>query len=225
MTFIAAPLAPGEIAALIAGTLAFVAALFALARLPHFGGRRHRRRPASAAPPGMVPAEGMRDSARQMQAVAAAEFARRRLLNREEYPLLLLLERLAAEQRAGLRVMAQTSLGEVIEPVRRNLAPEEIERARASINAKRLDFAVFDRYGFLLLGIEYQGTGHHHAESFMRDAVKREALRKAGVPLLEVPAGFRPEDVAAEVRRLLAPQAAAPSGATPLPAAAAAARS
>ena len=74
-----------------------------------------------------------------------------------------------------------------------------------SINSKRLDFAVFDAEGTLILAIEYQGSGHYHEKSFIRDAVKKEALRKAGVPFLEVAKGSRPGELRERVQRILAP--------------------
>ena len=37
------------------------------------------------------------------------------------------------------------------------------------------------------------------------DAVKREALRKAGVPYIEVPEAFRSDDVAEQLKRILVP--------------------
>ena len=37
----------------------------------------------------------------------------------------------------------------------------------------------------------------------MRDAIKREVLRRAGVPMLEVPAEYQAAKVGAEVRELL----------------------
>jgi hypothetical protein len=38
--------------------------------------------------------------------------------------------------------------------------------------------------------VEYQGHGHYQERSFMRDAIKREAVRKAKVAFLEVPAEY-----------------------------------
>ena len=76
---------------------------------------------------------------------------------------------------------------------------EKRNDAYASINSKRLDFAVFDRFGLLAVAVEYQGKGHYGSGAFMRDAIKREALRKAGVPLVEVPAGMKPSELRSEI--------------------------
>ena len=51
------------------------------------------------------------------------------------------------------------------------------------------------------LAVEYQGHGHYQNRAFMRDAVKREAVRKAGVPFLEIPAEY---DVTVEENRIRA---------------------
>jgi hypothetical protein len=48
--------------------------------------------------------------------------------------------------------------------------------------------------------IEYQGGGHHQGTAAARDAVKREALRRAGVGYHEVVAG---QTTPAELRRLI----------------------
>ena len=59
---------------------------------------------------------------------------------------------------------------------------------------------------------EYHGSGHYHKQSFIRDAVKREALRKAGVPTLEVPERFKPADLRADLLGILGKAELARSG-------------
>lgn len=145
----------------------------------------------------------MHDPANQMKAISQVGFRTIRLLNASEYKLLPLLESIARDLRRGHRVMAQTSLGEILAPVSDDAGLKSA--AFASINSKRLDFAIFDTSGYLVLAIEYQGQAHYRPTAFMRDAVKREALRKAGVPFLEVPAMFRPAEVRAEIVGLLQP--------------------
>lgn len=46
------------------------------------------------------------------------------------------------------------------------------------INSKRLDFLVIDRIGMPAPAAEHQGHGHYQNRAFMRDAVKREAVRE-----------------------------------------------
>lgn len=147
----------------------------------------------------------MADPKHQLDAIAKVNFEKTRLLNKEEARLLPVLERAARATGQGYRVMAQTSLGEVIAPIKRGVSSSDAQAAFASINSKRLDFAIFDRFGMLVCAVEYQGSGHHQGKAFMRDAVKKEALRRAGVPLVEVQRNYVPFEVEDIIARILAP--------------------
>lgn len=140
-----------------------------------------------------------RDPLAQIDAVSRCAFESVPLLNREEARLLPLLETTVREAGDGHRLMVQTSLGELIRPSQTQGTTEDRRRGFASINSKRLDFAIINRFGYLVLAIEYQGSGHFQTQSFMRDAVKREALRKAGIAMLEIPTRFTPDAVRASV--------------------------
>ena len=146
----------------------------------------------------------MKDPKNQMEAISLVKFERTRILNAAEARLLPLLEGVAKDIGQGHRVMAQTSLGELIRPV----SPDKRRwaRANASVNSKRLDFAIVNAKGYLAVAVEYQGSGHYHNDSFIRDAVKREALRKAGVPMIEVPKSFNETKLKEELSDLLRPQ-------------------
>lgn len=85
-----------------------------------------------------------------MRAVGESKFERRPLLNKEEARVLPILERVVREAGQGQRVMAQTSLGEVIRP-----AAGSPDAAYAAINSKRLDFAIVDRRGLIACAVEY----------------------------------------------------------------------
>ena len=167
--------------------------------------RRRYWRPAR--PPGIWHApillDNIADPRAQMEFIARVEFEPKRLLNKSEYKLLLLLESVACESNARLRVMAQTSMGELIRPKSGSAPHRDCSLAYRSINSKRIDFVVIDRFGIPMLAIEYQGNGHYHRHSFMRDAVKREALRKANVRFLEVPNEYEPLDLKNQIRTLL----------------------
>ncbi|MCY4440137.1 MAG: DUF2726 domain-containing protein [Deltaproteobacteria bacterium] len=139
------------------------------------------------------------DPKAQMEFISRVDFEPRRLLNKPEYGILLILERLTRDIGGGHRVMAQTSLGEIIAPRNTSASEEARDLAFRSINSKRLDFLVIDRSGMPALAVEYQGHGHYQNRAFMRDAVKREAVRKAGVPFLEIPAEY---DVTVEENRI-----------------------
>ena len=125
-----------------------------------------------------------------MEFISRVEFKPRRLLNRPEYRILLILEKVTREMGGGYRVMAQTSLGEIIAPQAASGSEETRDLAFRSINSKRLDFLVIDRTGMPSLAVEYQGHGHYQNRAFMRDAVKREAVRKAKIRFLEIPAEY-----------------------------------
>ena len=141
------------------------------------------------------------DPAYQQQAVSMAFFRKRRMLNHEEAGLLPVLERAVRRYGNGHRLMCQICLSELIRPESAN--PAICKAAFHSINAKRLDFAIIDRGGFLVAGIEYQGSGHHQKSAFMRDAVKREAVRKAGAKMLEYEPGWTEAAVVRDIQALL----------------------
>lgn len=150
-------------------------------------------------------APDMRDPKNQLDAIGRVSFETTRLLNREEARLLPLLEAATRSTEAGHRVMAQTSMGEILRPSGTSGSKSERAAAFASINSKRLDFAVFDRSGTLVCAVEYQGSGHYQGTAYMRDAVKREVLRRAGVPLLEVPAKYNSAEVKSALIGILNP--------------------
>ena len=99
---------------------------------------------------------------------------------------------------AGLpwRVMAQVSLGEV------HNSPSKA--AFNAINAKRVDLMVVSERSRPLAAIEYQGQGHYQGTAPARDAVKKEALRRAGIGYIEITFEHGPEDVKREIGRLAA---------------------
>ena len=120
-----------------------------------------------------------------------ATFRKRRLLSRSEAYVLY-----AAERAADLkwRVMAQVSLGEVLS------SPDA--RAYSAINSKRVDLLIVSRSGDPIAAIEYQGHGHYQGTAAARDAVKREALRKAEVRYIEVTPESGTKDMAREISRI-----------------------
>ena len=111
------------------------------------------------------------------------------MLNKSEARVLRQIETLLQRDGDGHRVMAQTVLGEVLRP--KSDDKRRWAQANASINSKRLDFLVINRWGVPVVGVEYHGSGDYHEDSFMRDAVKREA----GIPLIELHQDFAPEDL------------------------------
>ena len=147
-------------------------------------------RKGRAAPP--APLSTPFDAAQQLRCVERAPFTSRPVLNRGEARLFEVLERACAAETAGWRVLAQVSLGEI-------LASPDADAYRA-INTKRVDLLLIGANGRPLHAIELQGTGHHLGPAATRDAIKKEALRRAGIGYVEV----LPGDTPAEVRQLVA---------------------
>jgi hypothetical protein len=160
--------------------------------------KRAQRRKADAPLPfrGEVRPLPAFDAAEQLRCVMAARFEKRPLLNKSEARVLLAAERAAQEVGHGWRVMAQVCLGEIL------ASPDEA--AFRAINSQRVDLLIIARNGEPLAAIEYQGGGHHQGTAAARDAVKKEALRRAGVEYIEIKAGDRMADLSWAIDKLAA---------------------
>jgi hypothetical protein len=145
--------------------------------------------PKAADEPRRVP-----DAADQLRTVMAAEFTLQPLLNRAEARLFRELDRMVIARNPGWQVMAQVCVGEFLRC--------KDAAAFGCINSKRVDLLLMDEACQARAAIEYQGSGHHLPGNVAaaRDAVKKEALRKAGIGYHEVVAG---ETTPAELRRLV----------------------
>lgn len=200
---------------LLALLVLFVLTLATGSRASRSGGRegwqgsrgrpsRTVRTPAPVFLPPAIESEGLPDGdrlsrgAEQLRAVEENGFERKPLVNRGEARLLRWLDEAAEAAGQGHRVMAQVALNEVIVPRK-----DAGEAALGAIVAKRLDFVIFDARGMIVAAVEHQGSGHHQGHAFARDAVKREALRKAGVRLIETSPDTVEENLLREVRDLL----------------------
>lgn len=136
------------------------------------------------------------DVGQQLHAVMAASFEKRRVLSTSEYRVFAIIEGEIAAQRAGYRVFAQTSLGEILSSSNQD--------AFRSINSKRVDILVIDPRGWPFLAVEFQGHGHYQGTAAARDAVKKEALRKAGVKHMEFSATDTDDQIKSRLRELFA---------------------
>lgn len=134
------------------------------------------------------------DPFQQLRIAMGASFAKRRLLSKREVRILYAAERAIAAARLRWRVMAQVSLGEVLS------SPDP--RAYSTINSKRVDLLIISSRGEPLAAVEYQGSGHWRGTASARDAVKKEALRKAGVAYIEVTPEHNDDDLEREILRL-----------------------
>jgi Protein of unknown function (DUF2726) len=149
-------------------------------------------RPVSASPQpsGVYPT----DPAEQLRVVMAADFRKKRILSKAEARVMEAADAAIAEAGVQWRVMAQVALGEVLS--------SNDEAAFYSINAKRVDLLIVSEKSDPIAAIEYQGQGHYQGSAPARDAIKKEALRKAGVGYIEITHEHWPEDVRREIARL-----------------------
>ena len=123
------------------------------------------------------------DAADQLRCVMEADFTERPLLNKSEAAVFKALDAAVIARNPGWQVMAQVSLGEFLD--------SKDTDAFLAVNSKRVDFALMDQHCCVRHAIEYQGTGHHlpGGAAAARAAVKKEALRKAGIGYHEVVSG------------------------------------
>ena len=140
-------------------------------------------------------APDLTDPGQQLNAVMAAPFEKRKLLNPSEHRVFRVVEKDIWSARCGYRVFAQTSLGEVLR------SPDE--EAFRSINSKRLDILIVDSDSWPVLAVEYQGSGHYQGTAAARDAIKKEALRKADVRYVEISKTDSPTQIRARIREQL----------------------
>lgn len=113
-----------------------------------------------------------------IQYVQLSQYSVRPIMNKEAYFVFMITERFFKDLKQGHRVIPEMCMGAVL-----HCADEE---GFSSINSKRLDIGVINRTGSLILAIEYNGSGHYQGNAVARDAIKKMALNKAQVPLIEI---------------------------------------
>ena len=160
-------------------------------RAKHVTGRNGSRESMPAG----TPERATLSAAEQLRRVMEARFKPRALLNKPERRLLACIDKVLVEECPGWRTMGQVSLGEILW--------SDDKDAFWAINAKRVDLLIVDADCRPLHAIEFQGSGHHLGpETAARDAVKKEALRRAGIGYVEVVTGNTPSEVREIVRKL-----------------------
>ena len=152
------------------------------------------KRELKAVPLKGTPERAVLDAAEQLRMVMEAGFTSRPLLNRPERRVLAHLDKCLSEDAPGWRAMGQVSLGEI-------LASDDRD-AYFAINSKRVDLLIVDAECRPLHAVEFQGQGHHQGNAAARDAVKKEALRRAGIGYVELASGDTPTELRAMVRKL-----------------------
>jgi hypothetical protein len=154
--------------------------------------RWERKRHGSWTPQPYPIAPKRTDAADQLRIVMGANFTIQPLLNKSEARVFKELDRIVVSCNPGWQVMAQVSLGEILRSRDAN--------AYRCINSKRVDLLLMDEGCQPRHAIEYQGAAHHQSAAAARDAVKKEALRRAGIGYHEILAGHT---TPSELRRLV----------------------
>jgi hypothetical protein len=132
------------------------------------------------------------DAVDQLRIVMGANFSIQPLLNQREARVFREVDRIVISCNPDWQVMAQVSVGEI-------LRCQDAEAYRC-INSKRIDLLLVDGDCHPRHAIEYQGGAHYQGTAAARDAVKKEALRRAGIGYHEVVAGHT---TPSELRRLV----------------------
>ncbi len=153
---------------------------------------------------GGKPADPLAVAADQLRTVMKADFKPQPLLNRKEVRVFASLDKIVTEIAPDWRVMAQVSLGEVLR--------SDDDEAYRCVNSKRVDLLLIDADCRPLHAIEYQGRAHHQGSAAARDAIKKEALRRAGIGYVEVMAGDTPAELRRVVARLVGEKSAPKDG-------------
>lgn len=135
------------------------------------------------------------DSSDQLRVVMSANFSPKRIMSRTEARVFEAAEQALAELAVPWRVMAQVSLGEILS------SPDD--EAHRAINAKRVDLLLVSEKHLPVAAIKYQGSGHYLTDAAARDAVKKEALRRAGIGYIEIMVGDTPVEVKNQIIRLI----------------------
>jgi hypothetical protein len=156
--------------------------------------------PNAPPPEPLIPAprsSAPRDPVEQLRIVMSSRFSAQRLLNYSEARVFRDLDRMVLERKPRWQVMAQVALGEILTSDR--------EDAYFCINAKRVDLLVVDEQSQPKHVFEYQGAGHYGKDTAARDAVKKEAVRRAGISYHEVFHETTPAELLQLIERLMGP--------------------
>lgn len=118
---------------------------------------------------------------RQLAALQRSDVVKKKPINRSAYQLLVQIEQSIKQHAPRSRVLAEVGMGAFMGT---RLVDREAFR---SFVAKRVDFLVIDGAGNPAFAVEFQGSGHYLGDSAAgRDAVKKTALRMAGIELVEI---------------------------------------
>lgn len=167
-----------------------------------------------SAAPAASSATSSPDAADQLRSVMHADFRPKPVMSKTEFRVFRLIEQLVSAEFAGSRVLAQTSLGEILRC--------NDTKAFFAVNSKRVDVLVVSRNGLPVAAFEFQGGGHYQGTAAARDATKKEALRQAGVVYVEFEGADTDSEIVdrarSAIRRWSAPATPPPKTRDPKPA-------
>lgn len=151
------------------------------------------------------------DVENQIRFIRQTELRAVRPVNREAAQVLYALDEWIKECKLEWRVAFEVSMGSFIKT---SFDGDDARQKAAfsSYNSKRVDFLLIDRFGMPTLAVEYHGSGHdlsEGAEDRMR--VKRLALERAKIPLVEIPAKTTRNDIKRMISEGHAVEAALPN--------------
>lgn len=150
------------------------------------------------------------DVENQIRFINQTELHAVRPVNKEAVRVLYALGEWIAAHRPDWRLAFEVSMGAFIKT---SYDPEDRmqKAAFSSYNSKRVDFLLIDRLGHPRLVVEYHGTGHDLSDDAPdRMEVKRLALARARIPLVEVPAKASKSDIMRMVAERLSTDTARP---------------
>jgi hypothetical protein len=135
------------------------------------------------------------DSENQIKFISQTKLHAVRPVNKEAVRVLYAVDEWIAANRPDWRVSFEVSMGAFIKTA--NDPEDRIDRAAfSSYNSKRVDFLLIDRFGYPMLVAEYHGSGHDMSDDAEdRMTVKRLALDRARIPLVEIPSKATKSDI------------------------------
>lgn len=113
-----------------------------------------------------------------MALVSGTAYQPRPVMGREEAFLFYKLENWVNARAQGERVFTQVPMGAYLHT--------SDDAAHLLIRHKRPDYVIVNQQGFPVCVVEYQGGGHYQGDARERDAIKKAALQRANIPLVEI---------------------------------------
>lgn len=145
------------------------------------------------------------DTANQLRFVEEIELFAERPINKEAFRIFRALEDHLESRQPKLRLLAEVGLGAFIRTSRNDSPQWKRQRAFNSFNSKRVDFLIIDHFGRPAVAVEYHGSGHYLGKNASgRDIVKKRALQRAGIELLEIQTNCTADEFLAQLDLMLA---------------------